>query len=287
MNSSHGGTPPRGPQHSSGPQMNTPPRGPQHNSGPQMNTPPRGPQQMFGTQDAIAKMYSSSPSGTRSQNYAGNQSHNQSANQSVPYNRNVVCNPKIPDRPHPGTSQTLSSYDTNSNVVKNVNQNNIMNSVNQINLPLQKDQQRIHMFSEDKNVMPPRFQSQNGMVNHSNGMHNSANRMLYAQSEGVSGNLKENNILQKSSYTADNFAINTYPYTTSNQVPTGSEINSHSQNTFYAQSDAHSFSAQSTADGKLGLQPTWQYVGNGRVPVSNRSETTAHGQRVIYSLLLF
>lgn len=272
MNSSHGNTPPRGAQHTSGTT--------------QMNTPPRGPQQMFGTQDAIARLYSS-PSATRSQNYAGNQSHNQSANQSVPYNRNMVCNPNIPDIPHPGTSQTVSAFDTNSNVVKNINRNNIMNSVNQTNVPSQKDQQRMFSFSEDKNVTPPRFQSQNGMVNHSSGMHNSANRMLYAQSEAVSGNLKENNILQKSPYTADNFAINTYPHTASNQVPTGSEMNSHSQNTFYAQSDAHSFNAQSIADSRLGLQPTWQYVGNGRVPVSNRSETTAHGQQVMYSLMLF
>lgn len=263
----------------------------QSSGGTLVNTPPRGPPHRFGTQDAIARLYSS-PSGTRRQGHAGNQQRNEAANQNLQYNRtygqvnqNTAWSQNVPERSHPGKTQLVPSYDSNSNVVKTVTANNTMNSLSQTSVPYRRDQQRMHPASENKNVYSP--QRQNGMVPHSSshGSQFPSNRTFYTQQENVSGNPVENRTSYNSSNTSSgSFAMKSFPYNQNKQGLTGSDHNSYSQKTTYDQSDSQNFNNQSNFEGRLGIQPSWQYIGNGRIPSSFRPETTPHGQRVIYYL---
>ncbi|XP_060557435.1 putative uncharacterized protein DDB_G0282133, partial [Ruditapes philippinarum] len=263
-----------------------------HSSGGTMvNTPPRaGHQHRFGTQDAIARLYSS-PSGTRRQNHAGNQSgNNELTNQNMQYNRNYGQtnqskgwnhqNP--PTRSHHGQPQTVQSYDNNSNVVKTVTSNNTMNSSNQSDSGYQRAQQRMYSGLENKGTIPQNHQ--NGMVNHSMSQNAQipANRMFYTQQD----NHPESRTSHTSSYTSDNsYAVKSHPYSTSRQAVNDSDPNAYPQKSFYNQSNSQTHSqtqnygTQSAAESRLGIQPSWQYVANGRVPGSNRTPNIEHRQR--------
>ncbi|XP_053405416.1 uncharacterized protein LOC123522987 isoform X4 [Mercenaria mercenaria] len=259
----------------------------QSSGGTLINTPPRGHPHRFGTQDAIAKLYSS-PARTRRQTYTGNQQGNDLTSQNMPYNRNYgqtnqnkAWNQNIPERSHHANSQIIPGYDNNSNVVKTMPSNNTTNSPSQNGVPYTRDQQRMCGVSDNRNVLPQRHQ--NGMVNNSVSYSSQfpANRMFYTQPDSAPVNPPENRTSQHSSYTSDNsFAMKSYPYSQGRQGVTGPDTNSYSQNTFYNQSDSQNYSTQSTSESRLGLQPSWQYIGNGRVPGSNRAESAGRGQRV-------
>ena len=292
-----------------------------HSSGGTMvNTPPRaGHPHRFGTQDAITRLYSS-PSGTRRQNHAGNQSgNNDLTNQNMQYNRNygqsnqsmAWNNQNTPTRSHHNKPQTIQSYDNNSNVVKTVTTNNNTNSYShQTDAGYQRAHLRMYSGLENKGNIPQSHQ--NGMANHSlsQNAHIPANRMFYSQPDNQTNNPHESRTSQNnphesrtsqnnhpesrtshtSSYTSDNsYAMKSHPYNgTTRQGVNDSDVNSYPQNSSYNQSYSQSknYGTQSAADSRLGLQPSWQYVANGRVPGSNRTPNTEHRSRVIHDSIL-
>ncbi|WAR00868.1 E41LA-like protein [Mya arenaria] len=265
----------------------------------------RGPiGRMFGTQDAIARLYSSPGAGRRSNNQS-----EQPANQSSPYNRGVAvtANPQHPYNMHAGSAdRPLVNGQTSSQAVN-------YNSSNASGYPVNSrsqaqysgfNQNRMNLVqSPQEAAIQPRGQQQNGYINqshyhHSNnqsGLEMDSNRTFFSQNDSHQGgsnqrsNFAQQNTLQANthqSYPAQDadFRPKTNQY--NDFLPNGTSPSRQdgrpqtSAGRVYSPATGHGSQYGPTADNRLGLQPSWQYVGNGGVnggvPQEPANQKTVH-----------
>jgi len=261
----------------------------------------RGPiGRMFGTQDAIARLYSS-PAGARKQG-------NQTANQNPPYNKNTSA-----------TSNQQNSHNTQ----RFMNDRGNVNSVNSIHPNSNESRSHPQYFANQNRInfaaspQKPdnlqRGQLQNGFMNNQNfnqsgnqsGYIMDASKMFYSQNNSTSprkhtdhadhypqndsrgmvnttfqNNQAGNHIDYRSSHTGQFSSPNpvshpshTGQYTSPNPAAhPSSQPPGPTRNTgvsavmgspFYQQPQGQAPGYPASPDNRLGLQPSWQYVGSG------------------------
>lgn len=278
----------------------------------------RGPiGRMFGTQDAIARLYSS-PAGTRRPNL--NQS-DVSTNQNSPYKGHGYAATNQSGSPYKGmgfvSTNQQSSYNSNATAPSRGQMNGVQPVINYNSTSINgilpqygshsgnsSDHQSNldYVSAPEKTNNSSRVNMQNGYLNQShiqNPSNQSAfdmhsNRMFYTQGDSLQRNQPVNPSLQYPSqhsnlsnmknsshdFRPKNYNQDSVAPQRQNQMPVRSTTsNGIMEHSMVGNAGSHTLNA----DNRLGLQPKWQYVGNGQAggvrSEQPHSESVHHGQQ--------